>query len=166
MRKLFERYWLGPAAVGGLALAALISWILPPAKAQVVGPIAGVQCSHLAQASIAATTSSVLVIDGASGSQATVRGVAGRIIYVCGWHVTNNSATAGTFQFVGGTDAATTPGCGGTQTILTPAYDVTQTSPATDHTSFAVLNLPVGQQLCVTTSGATTLHVGVWIGQY
>jgi hypothetical protein len=152
----------------GLLLAAAFLGVFAPKGEAQVGPPNSVLCNHLAQATTsAATASSVLVIDGPAGSQATVRGVAGKTIYICGWHVTNaTSAAQGTFQLVGGTDSATTPGCGGTQTILTPPFDVTNTAPATDHIEFAGLNLPVGQQLCVTTTGAVTEHIGVWILQF
>jgi hypothetical protein len=151
-----------------LVLALLLAPLLwSKAEAQ-LGPSNQILCNHLAQATTsAATASSVLVIDGTSGSQATVRGVAGKTVYICGWHVTNaTAAVQGSFQLVGGADASATPGCTGTQTILAPAYDVTNTAPATDHIEYASLNLPVGQQLCVTTTGAVTLHIGVWISQF
>lgn len=150
------------AALGLLALCG-------GAEGQVVGPIGGIQCNNMGQASTvtAAVTSSVLTLVGASGSQPVLRGVAGQRIYVCGWQVTNGtSAVNGTFQLVAGTDAATTPGCGGTQTILTPTFDVTNTAPATDHAQFAMFSLAAGQQLCVTTTGAASMHIGIWLGQY
>jgi hypothetical protein len=130
-----------------------------------LGPPNQILCNNLAQASPTAVTSQVLSGIGPSGSQPVLRGVAGKTIYVCGWHVTATANTASTFQLVAGTDSATTPGCGGTQTILTPAYTVTNTAPATDHVEFASISLAPGQQLCATTTG-TALQVSVWFSQF
>jgi hypothetical protein len=151
-----------------LALSLLLAPLSALAQPTAVGPGNAILCNQLAQATTsAATASQVLIFPGLSGSQATVLGVAGKIIVICGWHVTNaTAATNGTFQFVGGASSGTTPGCTGTQTILTPPFDVTNTAPATDHTEFANLSLSPGQQLCVTTTGAVTLHIGVWIAQF
>jgi len=157
-------YFIGKVliVVVGVALAWLA--LSPAGKAQ-VGPPNQILCNNLAQASPTAVTSQVLSSIGASGSQPVLRGVAGRTIYICGWHVTATAGTASTFQLVAGTDSATTPGCGGTQTIITPAYTVLNTAPATDHIEFASISLTPGQQLCVTTTG-TALQVGVWFSQF
>jgi hypothetical protein len=157
-----RKWLLAPA----LLLAAAVPWLAMygSTKAQIVGPIGGIQCNNLAQASPAAVGSQVLSLVGPA-TQPVLRGVAGQRIYVCGWHVTATATTASTFQLVAGTDSATTPGCIGTQTILTPAFTVTNTAPATDHAQFAQFSLAAGQQLCVTTTG-TAIQVGVWIGQY
>jgi hypothetical protein len=151
---------------GLLLLAAFLGVFAPRDEVQAqVGPPNQILCNHLAQASPTAVTSQVLSLEGASGSQPVLRGVAGLRIYICGWHVTATAGTSSSFQLVAGTDSATTPGCGGTQTIITPAYTVLNTAPATDHIEYATFSLAAGQQLCVTTVG-TALQVGVWIGQY
>jgi hypothetical protein len=155
----------------GLLLFAAFLGVFAPEERSLaqVGPPNSILCNNLAQTSTvtAPVASAVLTVNNSSGAAVPLRGIAGKVIYVCGWHITNGtSAVNGTFQIVGGTDVATTPGCGGTQTVLTPTYDVTNTAPGTDHIEFASLNLLAGQQLCVTTTGAASMHIGIWIGQY
>ena len=122
----------------GLALYAPI----PSAFAQgtVVGPGNLILCVAGAQATVVSATTTSLVT-----------GVAGKIITICGWHVTSTQAASSTFQFIYGTQG----GPCGTPTTLTPAFSVTSTAPSADHIDYATLQVPIGQQLCVVTTGST-----------
>jgi hypothetical protein len=117
-----------------------------------IGPGNAILCNQLSQASpVTATTTSLMA------------GVAGKVIVICGWHVTSNQSAVTTFQFEYGTQGGpcTTP------TTITPAYSVTSTAPATDHVDYASLSIPAGAQLCVVTTGATVgMQVGVWTAQF
>ena len=111
------------------------------AQGPVVGPGNIIICTGIATASASsATTTSI------------VSGVAGKSIYVCGWHVTSILATTATFQFEYGTQGGpcTTP------TVITPAMNVTSTAPSADHIDYAAWQVPAGQQLCVVTGTGTT----------
>ncbi len=138
----------------GLALSFLASlglslwaWTLP-VRAQ-IGPGNQVMCNQL----VFQTVSSIAL--------ATIlAGVAGKTIFVCGWHVTNNT-TAATFQLSSGTGT----NCATTNTNITPAFSVTSNAPATDHVEFATLSLAQGNSLCIISSAAT-LQPAIWVGQY
>ena len=151
MRKLLAGYWLGPAAVGGLALAALISWILPPAKAQ-LGPPNQILCNNTPVQPIA---------DVATGTTVkSVSEVTGKVVYICGWHVTGTAAS--TFKLSYGTGA----NCATRNVVLTPTFNVSTTAPSTDHVEFASLSTPVSQGLCVTVGGTGPAQVYVWFAQF
>jgi hypothetical protein len=145
MRKLR----LSLALLAALSLS-LWAWVAPT-DAQ-TGPPNLIQCNTLAQASpVTATTTGLF------------NGVAGKIIAICGWHVTSSQSSPTTFQLEYGTQGGpcTTP------VTITPAYNVTSTAPATDHVDYASLSIPSGAQLCVVTTGATVgMQVGVWISQF
>ena len=123
----------------GLALYAPI----PSAFAQgtVVGPGNLILCVAGAQATIATATTTSLI-----------NGVAGKVITICGWHVTSSQSASSTFQFIYGTQGGP---CGGSPVNLTPAFSVTSTAPSADHIDYATLQVPAGQQLCVVTVGST-----------
>ncbi len=139
----------------GLALSflaalglSLWAWTLP-LRAQ-VGPANQVLCNQLVFQT--ASTASLATI---------LAGVAGKTIFICGWHVTNNVATVATFQLSSGTGT----NCATTNTNITPAFNVTSSAPSTDHVEFASLSIATGNNLCIISSG-TTLQPAIWVGQY
>lgn len=120
-----------------------------PARPEVIGTPNQAACNQLVfQSASVATIATIL------------SGVAGKIIYICGWDVTA-SAAGGTFQLSSGTGT----NCATTNTNITPPYNVTSTAPATDHADFASLSLAVGNNLCIISS-STNLQIGIWVGQY
>jgi hypothetical protein len=126
----------------------------PQARAQgaIVGPAQGVFCNTLANATVVAATTTLL--------QA---GVAGKVMSICGWHVTSAQSAVTAFQFIYGTGAT----CGTGTVNVTPAFSVTSTAPATDHVDYASITIPQGNSLCVVTAGSTVgMQVGVWVSQY
>lgn len=133
------------------ALSLLLALCAAPARAEnTIGPSNQVLCTQLVfQAASIASLKTLLA------------GVAGKTIFICGWHVTSSAATVSTFQFSTGTGTD----CATTNTNLTPAYNVINTAPATDHVSIASLSLTPGNNLCVTSS-TTSLQISVWVGQY
>ena len=140
------------AALGILAGAALIALVSVDtwhkAKAQ-LGPPNQVLCNQLI-IQAASTTSLATIVTGTSG----------KVVFICGWHVTNNIATAATFTLSSGTGT----NCATTNTNITPAFSVTSSAPSTDHVEFASLSLAAGNNLCVISS-ATTLQIGIWVSQ-
>lgn len=126
-----------------LLLALALSALIPGAQAQgpIVGPGQPILCPFVAQASpVTATTTSL------------VNGVAGKIIVICGWHVTSTQSTSTTFQFQYGVQGGP---CGATTVNLTPAFSVTSTAPSADHIDYGTMQAPAGQQVCVATTGTT-----------
>ena len=142
-----------------LSLIAMLGLGPPAALGQggLIGPGNAVLCNQLSQAGISSATTTLLLT-----------GVLGKTIVICGWHVTSNQSTVSTFQLQYGTGAT----CGTGTINLTPAFSVTSTAPATDHTDFAVLSMPMltagtPWNLCVVTTGTTVgLQVGVWTAQF
>lgn len=139
-----------------VALLSLGLWLgaLGPAFAQgQAGPANQILCNNFAQASIATATTTSLV-----------NGVAGKIIVICGWHVTSTqNGGTNTFQLEYGTQGGpcTTP------TTITPAFQISNTAPSSDHVDFASLSIPIGAQLCIVTTGTTVgTAAGVWFAQY
>jgi hypothetical protein len=132
-----------------LSLLAAICACPLPARAQ-VGPPNQLQCNQLISQSASTTSLATLLA-----------GVAGKVIVVCGWHVTSSSGTASTFQLSSGTGT----NCATTNVNLTPAFNVTSTAPSADHVDFAQLSIPAGNNLCIISSG-TSLQPSVWVGQY
>lgn len=137
-------------------LAAGVALATAPAWAETIGPQNFVQCSQaLVKAVGTATTVTLLT------------GVSGKIIYLCGWSMTNTgTAGTGSFQLTYGT--ATT--CSANNAALTSVLNVSNTSPATDHVQFAQIQVPnnssagANPDLClVVTSGVGGL---IYIGQY
>ena len=133
------------------AAVAILALLAPPASSQTLGPPNSIACSQQAVANIASATTTSLVA-----------GVAGKSIFICGWHVTSINAASTTFQFEYGTGASCT-----TPTVLTPAFNVTSTAPSADHVDYTHMQIPAGQQLCVVTgAGATGTAVFVWFNQF
>jgi hypothetical protein len=96
-----------------------------------------------------------------TGAAATViTGVAGKAIYLCGWHITSTSSTTTTFQITAGTTAT----CGTGTVTVTPALNVTITAPSSDHIEFATLSFPGPANICVNAPAA--VNGGLWAGQY
>jgi hypothetical protein len=89
-----------------------------------------------------------------------IPGIAGKSIFICGWHITNTGAT-GTFSISLGAGA----NCGGTPTTLIPAVNVTSTAPSADHIEYAWGQVPAGQSVCITPSVATISAV-MWFSQF
>ena len=137
-----------------LSAALLLLALLPRgADAQgTMGPPNPIQCNQQAIANIATATTTALV-----------SGVAGKSIYICGWHVTSTQSAANTFSFVSGIQG----GPCGSPASLTPTFAVTSTAPSSDHVDYSHLQVPVGAQLCVVTTGATVgTAVLVWFNQF
>jgi hypothetical protein len=132
--------------VTALTLFLSLACAVPALADNTVGPTNQVICNQAAALTISsATTTSV------------VAGVAGKSIFICGWHVTTTqTATFPTFQFEYGTQGGpcTTP------TVVTPAFGVTNTAPSADHISIATIQAPTGTQFCVV-SGATTTNLAI-----
>jgi hypothetical protein len=136
--------------LGILAFCALLALGPSCPKAQVVGPNNNIQCSQYAQFTVAV-----------AGTSSLVNGVAQKIIYICGWHVTSTGTS--TFQLEYGTQGGpcTSP------TTITPALNVNSTAPTADHIDYASLNIPAGAQLCLVAAGTTVQLAGVvYYGQY
>jgi hypothetical protein len=127
----------------------LWAWSPLPLQAQ-IGQPNNVACNQLVFQT--ASTASLATL---------LAGLPGKIIYVCGWDVSNSNATAATFQLSSGTGT----NCATTNTNITPAFSVSQSAPATDHVAFAQLSLPAGANLCIISS-TVTLQPAVWVGQY
>lgn len=151
-------------------LAALFFWFIwaiwfiwgTPLLAQ-VGPPNQVQCNNIAYASALAAAGTVALttpVNYASSPAGGLVGIAGKSIYICGWHATG---AAGGFQIVTGTGAT----CGTGTIALTPAFSVTTTAPSQDHIDYATLSVPAGNNVCLTTTGTvTTFSFGLWYGQF
>lgn len=133
-----------------LALALGIG-LAGPALAQTVGPSGQIACNQTATMAV-----------GPTSVQSLVAGVAGKTVFVCGWHVTNTGAT-GTFSITTGTQT-TNPCDTGTKSI-TPALNVTNAATSGDHVDWAQVSGAVGAGLCLTPSVATIAAV-VWFSQY
>ena len=130
--------------------ALLLCFGLASAALAQIGPANQIMCNQLV--SQAASTASLATI---------LTGAIGKVIVICGWHVTNSSGTVATFQLSQGTGT----NCVTTNTIITPAFNVTSSAPSTDHVEFASLSLTSGNNLCIISS-QTTLQPAVWVGQY
>jgi hypothetical protein len=126
----------------GLTLHILfwLACIAPAFADNTVGPTNQIICNQVAQASPASATTTLLIT-----------GIAGKSIFLCGWHVTSNQATATTFQFIAGTGAT----CTGTPVNLTPAFSIQSTAPSADHISIASYQVPAGFNVCLVTTGTT-----------
>jgi hypothetical protein len=143
-------------------VAALLStlWLVcaAPAFAQgtIVGPGNIITCTQMVSVTLTGTGSSV--------TTSLLNGATGKIVAVCGWHVTESGTTAGTFQLEYGTQG----GPCSSPTTMTPGFSVSSTAPATDHIDFASMSTPASAQLCVVTTGASTstLQIGVYVSQY
>lgn len=130
-----------------LALAALLWTALPQPLPAQVGPPNTIQCNGFAPFTGTGTTSTFIT------------GVSGKIVAICGWHVTTSSSASLTFQFVMGTAANCVGG-----TSLTPALQITSSAPSADHVDYASLSTPAGQNVCVNANSAVT--GGLWFAQF
>lgn len=136
----------------GLAIALTALWginIAHKANAQ-VGPPNTILCNQFALQGASQTTIISLTT-----------GISGKIIALCGWHVTNSVASSQNFTLVSGTGT----NCTTTSTIAAGPFSVTSSAPSTDHIEFASLSLASGNNLCVLSSG-TNLSIGVWLSQF
>lgn len=132
-----------------LSLLAVLGLALPWAvhADNSVGPTNQVICNKQGQ------------LTGTGASAQIVPSVAGQLIYICGWHITNTAAT-GTFQLSFGTGATCT-----TPTNLTPVLAVSNTAPSADHITAAWASSIAGQTLCVNAT-VTTVSVLVFYSQF
>lgn len=131
-----------------LALAFLIYLALScTALAEQVGPPNNIQCNAFAS------------FTGTGAAATIVTAAVGKIIVICGWHVTSTSSTTTTFQFSQGSAA----NCGG-GTNITPALNVTITAPSADHIDYASLSTPQNFNVCVNAPAAVT--GGLWYAQF
>ena len=132
-----------------LLLALLLS-ITPAFGQGVVGPPYQPICNAVAQGAI---------VTGSSIQYVTP--IAGKFIYICGWHVTTSAASGtSTFQISTGT-TGTCPA-----TAMTPAFSLSNTAPSADHIDFAGFATPLGQNVCVTAGGIGPNQVLIYYGQY
>ncbi len=102
-------------------------------------------------------------------------GVAGKGIWICGWHATTLSTSAGatTFQLTF-SNATTNSTCSTNvpSSVLTPLNGVTSTAPSIDHNQAAgVFVSPVAQtsspsSLCINVGGVANLQLLLYYGQY
>ncbi len=137
-------------------LCAALFFLLCASAAQaenVVGPSNAILCNQVAYAAPSTATTTILV-----------PAVAGKIIVICGWHVTSSTTTDNSFAFVRGTQT-TTPCDTGPVTII-GALHIINSAPSVDHVSVASLSTPVAQQVCVTTTAATALQIVLWYTQF
>lgn len=132
---------------------ALFLWAIASAAQaqQIVGPQNAVLCNKSA------------TFTGLSANTVLIAAVTGKVISICGWHVTSTSATTTTFQFTAGTQ--TTNPCDTGTVTFTPAMNVTLTAPSVDHIDYAAIGTNVSQAVCVTPS-ATSVSGLVWYSQY
>ena len=101
------------------------------------------------------TTAAISAAAGATTQ--IIAGSTGKSIYVCGYQM-SQVATAGTLQWVYGTGAS----CGTGTTNLSGAMGVTASQPITYGTGEAtVFKVPMGNALCLTTSGAGGTASGI-----
>ena len=135
-----------------LILAAAFSlWAGLAAAQGVIGPANQVICNKVVTFSSISTLTQL------------VAPVTGQAIFICGWHVTNTSATAASFVITTGTQT-TNPCDTGTVTI-TPALSVLNSAPSADHIDYAVGQSKLSQALCVLPS-STTLAGLIYYSQF
>jgi hypothetical protein len=100
--------------------------------------------------------SSAVVTAGAAATTQQIALVANKSIYVCGYQI-SQVATAGTLQWVFGTGANCVTGT----TNLTGAMGVTASQPIAYSGTGLIFRTPIGQALCLTTTGAGGTAAGV-----
>jgi len=96
-----------------------------------------------------------------------VPGIAGKGIYICGWHATTgNTSSQSTFQLASGTTLATSA-------ALTPPLGVTSTAPSVDHIDYAAYSTSLfaatssPSNVFINISGAgTNIQFVLYYGQY
>lgn len=93
------------------------------AHAQSIGPTNTIICNKTA------------TFTGITGVTSLVAGVSGKVIAICGWHVTSTLGTSATFQLSTGTQ--TTNPCDTGTVNITPALNVTFSAPSSDHIEMA-----------------------------
>lgn len=144
--------WKLPFIIGFFSLGAFLGiFTAPPQVVQAqVGPANTILCNQL----VFQNTSTGVV-------QTLLAGSTGKIIAICGWHVTTTTSVSQSFQLISGTGT----NCGTTSSIVTPAFQLTSSAPSTDHIEFASLSLASGNNLCVQSSGNAN-QIGVWVSQF
>ena len=132
-------------------IAAALLCVSPAFPQAPVGPPQQISCNKTAYfSSISANT-------------VLVPATAGKLIAVCGWHVTTSSTTSVTFQITAGTQT-TTPCDTGTITF-TPTLQLLNTAPSSDHIDYATITSQYSQALCINPSSSTIAGL-VYYSQY
>lgn len=131
-----------------LLLGLLLCPSLAFAQGQVAGPPNAILCNQMT--SFGPTTgASVFSVTSPSTLQGSQR------VYLCGWHITTQNATAGTFQIIQGVVSGGIQ-CGAQASTITPSLAVSNTAPSTDHIDFAFTQTPsTGAQVCVNSAGTS-----------
>ncbi len=112
-----------------------------------VGPSAQILCNKVANVAVGPTTATQVVA-----------GVVGQSIFICGYQITNTTAT-GTFSLIYGTGSTCT-----TPTTLVTTQNVTSTAPATYNVGVAQMQVPAGATLCVVP--IATVATTIWFSQF
>jgi len=148
-----KRQVVGLGLAIGLALGVAFGLVLvtSPGKAQ-VGPPNQILCNNVPQQPVADIPTGTTV--------KLVTEVAGRVVVICGWHVTATAAS--TFKFSTGTGA----NCATNNVVLTPTFNVSTNAPSQDHIEFAALSVPTGNAVCVTVAGTGPAQVLLWFSQF
>jgi hypothetical protein len=96
------------------------------------------------------------ISQGAVALTKIIAGVSGQVISLCGWNA-GAGAAAGTFQLQSGTGV----NCGTGNATVTPIYSLGINGVQVDHSIYASISLPQGNDLCLVTTGTgpTTLIV-------
>lgn len=102
------------------------------------------------------TKTSAPITAGAAATTQIVALNATQALYVCGYQM-SQIATAGTLQWVYGTGVS----CGTGTTSLTGAMGVTASQPISYGSGGTVMKVPIGNALCLTTTGAGGTAAGV-----
>lgn len=102
----------------------------------------------------------------ATASAPIITGLAGKAVYICGWHVTTGNSTAQTtFQLSQGTTSLNA-------VVMTPQLNVNYTAPSTDHIDYAILQTSLfavattPNNLYLAVGGAGNAQIIIYYGQY
>lgn len=96
-----------------------------------------------------------------SGLTKIVTGVAGKIVYICGYTIHGGAAVNVGLSTGTGTNCATGTAALTPQYVLASGTDVTDSSPW-----FRGLQVPAATDLCINSSGAAAATAIVYYGQY
>jgi hypothetical protein len=142
MRRWMNIYTLGIYVYLALCAAALAQPVNQPPST--------ISCNATAQ--YAASTSGLTKI---------ITGVAGKVVYICGYTIHGGAAVNVGLSSGTGTNCAT-----GTA-ALTPQYVLASGTDITDSSSlFRGLQVPAATDLCINSSGAAAATAIVYYGQY
>lgn len=146
--KAYKLYTYSLLAGAFLFLAFIVSVAISLAQGPIVGPGQPILCTSVAALTPATSASTMISLS------------AGKIVALCGWHVTN-TASSGTFSISYGTGSA----CGTGNTVIIPTQSITSTAPSADHSPTAFFSTPAGQSVCLTPS-ATSIAAVIYYNQF